>query len=148
MENTSAHTENAQRRPMDLILTGKKICKEKEGRQYSINFAFCTEVICDYHREPCSSLSALPGWLQSIYWAPGRQRGRCYCHVLINTTPCCNLSTQRILRPIPSSVFSLAASRGLKLIIASKCNLKSGLEKRGQFEILTINLRTSVDGRK
>jgi hypothetical protein len=37
--------------------------------------------------------------------------------------------------------------RDLKLIISSKCYLKSGLVKNGQFERLSINLMTSVDGR-
>lgn len=46
----------------------------------------------------------------------------------------------------PSSVFNQASSRGLKLIIASKCNFKSKLEKNGQFERLSINRMTSTNG--
>lgn len=50
-----------------------------------------------------------------------------------------------------SSVFSCAPNRALKLIISSRCNLKSGLEGKRRttdsLERLSINLMTSVDGK-
>lgn len=84
---------------------------------------------------------------------PGKATGKvCLAH---SDKHCSSLPisrTQRASLPTLSSVFSRTPNRALKLIISSKCNLKSGLEGKRKItdslKRLPINLMTSVDGKK